>query len=160
MKNLSKIMVTALLIIILVGWVSLSEALFNNLPQGRWEGTSTFVKLGDNHNHFIDGKNGVSRQSFQGDIKPLFTHKYELSLLSMKMQADSKKTKSKQKEFHNLRWQLQEKTADYRPAFRHILTPEQLSKFPALGLARDRYYPRDRGGRGDDCTKTRPLPCY
>ena len=97
MKNLVKFMVNALLIIILVGWASLSETLFNDLPQGRCERTNTFVKLGDNHSQFIDEKHRVSRESFQNDIKPFCTHKYErkaeLSLLCMQMQADSKKTK-------------------------------------------------------------------
>lgn len=58
MKNLCKFMVTDPLIIILVSRPSLSEALFNNLRQGRFEHANTFMKLGDNHNQFIDKKIG------------------------------------------------------------------------------------------------------
>lgn len=127
MKNLCKFMVTDPLIIILVSRPSLSEALFNNLRQGRFEHANTFIKLGDNHNQFIDKKNRVSRESLQSDIKPLCINKYErkaeLSLLCMKMQANAKEIKAKRKELHNLRRQLQEKTTDYRLAFRDTLTP-------------------------------------
>jgi Spy/CpxP family protein refolding chaperone len=120
------------------------------------------VQLGDHNSQVTDEKNRILRESFQNDIKPLCTNKYErkaeLSLLCMQMQADSKQIKAKQKELHNLRWQLKEKTTDYRLAFRDILTPEQLSKFLAFGAARDHHYPRGRGGRGDDFTTPGPQP--
>jgi len=53
MKNIFMIMVSALLIIILVGWVSPSEAGLDNLQQGRCERTNRLVKLGDHHSQVI-----------------------------------------------------------------------------------------------------------
>lgn len=104
----------------------------------------------------------VLRESFQKDIIPLRTQKYErtaeLRLLWMQMNVDREKIKAKQKELHNLRWQLQEKATEYRLAFRDILTPEQLSKFLAFGGARDHHYPRGRSARGDDFTRPRHRP--
>ena len=104
----------------------------------------------------------VLRESFQNDTTPLRTQKYErkaeLRLLWMQMNLDPEKIKAKQKELHNLRWQLKEKTTDYRLAFRDILTPEQLSKFLAFGGARDHHYPRGRSARGDDSTRPRHRP--
>ena len=53
MKNISKITVSALLTIILVGWVSPSEAGLDNLQQGRCERTNRLVKLGDHYSQVI-----------------------------------------------------------------------------------------------------------
>ena len=53
MKNISKIIVIALLAIILVAWASLSEAWLNNLQQGRCERTNRLVKLGDHYSQVI-----------------------------------------------------------------------------------------------------------
>ena len=51
-------MVNALLIIILVRWASLSEALLDNQQKGRCEGTNRLVQLGDHNSHVIDEKSG------------------------------------------------------------------------------------------------------
>jgi len=53
MRNISKIMVSGLLIITLVGWVSPSEAGLDNLQQGRCERTNRLVKLGDHYSQVI-----------------------------------------------------------------------------------------------------------
>ena len=53
MRNISKIMVSALLTITLVGWVSPSEAGLENLQQGRCERTNRLVKLGDHYSQVI-----------------------------------------------------------------------------------------------------------
>ena len=53
MRNISKIMVFALLSITLVGWVSPSEAGLDNLQQGRCERTNRLVKLGDHYTQVI-----------------------------------------------------------------------------------------------------------
>ena len=53
MKNISKIMITVLLTLILVGWASLSEAWLDNLQQGRCETTNRLVKLGDHYSQVI-----------------------------------------------------------------------------------------------------------
>ena len=53
MRNISKIMVSALLTITLVGWVSPSGAGLDNLQQGRCERTNRLVKLGDHYSHVI-----------------------------------------------------------------------------------------------------------
>lgn len=77
------------------------------------------------------------RESFEKEVAPLrtqvFERKAELKLLWMQTEADSEKIKAKQKEIHDLKWQVQEKTTDFRIAFRGILTPEQLSKVLATG---------------------------
>ena len=53
MKNISKIMAFALLTMILVGWVTKSEAWLDNLQQGRCERTNRLVKLGDHYSRVI-----------------------------------------------------------------------------------------------------------
>jgi hypothetical protein len=53
MKNISKIMLSDLLTINLVGWVSPSEAGLDNLQQGRCERTNRLVKLGDHYSQVI-----------------------------------------------------------------------------------------------------------
>ena len=53
MKNISKIILTILLSLILVGWASLSEAWLGNLQQGRCESTNRLVKLGDHYSQVI-----------------------------------------------------------------------------------------------------------
>jgi hypothetical protein len=53
MKNISKVMVTSILIIILVGWASLSEAGLENLQAGRCERTNRLVKLGDHYSQVL-----------------------------------------------------------------------------------------------------------
>ena len=53
MKNISKIMLTALLTMFLVAWASLSEAGPDNLQQGRCERTNRLVKLGDHYSQVI-----------------------------------------------------------------------------------------------------------
>ena len=53
MKNISKIILTILLSLTLVGWTSLSEAWLGNLQQGRCESTNRLVKLGDHYSQVI-----------------------------------------------------------------------------------------------------------
>ena len=90
----------------------------------------------------------VLRESFQKDIIPLRTQKYErtaeLRLLWMQMNPDPDKIKAKQQQIHNLIWQLLEKSRDYQLAFRDILTPEQLAKFLELGGVRYHDHRRSR----------------
>ena len=62
----------------------------------------------------------------------LFNNWMELKLLWMQTKLDPDKIKSKQKEIHDLKWQLTVKRTEYRLAFRKILTPEQLSKYIVL----------------------------
>lgn len=62
----------------------------------------------------------------------LFNKWMELKLLWMQTKPDPDKIKSKQKEIHDLKWQLTDKRTEYRLAFRNILTPEQLSTYIVL----------------------------
>ncbi len=91
------------------------------------------------------------RESFEKETAPLrtqiFERKAEMRLLWMQMNADPEKTKAKQKEIHDLKWQMQEKVTDLRLAFRGLLTPEQLSKLLALGGERG-HHGRKKGWRG------------
>ncbi|MDM8523376.1 periplasmic heavy metal sensor [Desulfococcaceae bacterium HSG8] len=91
-------------------------------------------------------------ESFEKDIAPLRTQKFErkaeLRLLWMQTNADSEKIKAKQKEIHDLKWQIQEKTTDFRISFRGILTPEQLSKVFVIGGGWGMKSHRDKGRRG------------
>ncbi|MDM8550624.1 periplasmic heavy metal sensor [Desulfobacterales bacterium HSG2] len=92
------------------------------------------------------------RESFEKDVAPLRTQKFErkaeLKLLWMQTDADSEKIKAKQREIHDLKWQIQEKTTDFRIAFRGILTPEQLSKVLAIGGGWGMKSHRGKGRRG------------
>jgi len=92
------------------------------------------------------------RESFEKDVAPLRTQKFErkaeLRLLWMQTDADSEKIEAKQKEIHDLKWQIQEKTTDFRIAFRGILTPEQLSKALATGGGWGMKSHRGKGRRG------------
>jgi Spy/CpxP family protein refolding chaperone len=90
------------------------------------------------------------RESFQKDITPLrtriFEKKAEMRLLWMQTESDAAGIKAKEKEIHDLKWQVLEKATDFRLALRSILTPEQLSKFLALGGDWGRHHGRDRRG--------------
>ncbi len=72
-------------------------------------------------------------ESYERDIAPLrmqeFERNAELKMLWMQMNPNPEKIKAKQKEIHDLRLRVDEKTTDLRMGFRNILTPEQLLKF-------------------------------
>ncbi len=74
-------------------------------------------------------------ESFKKDMAPLRLQKNryraELKLLWMQENPDLDKIKAKQKEMHDLGWQIMGKATDHRMAFRKILTPEQLTQFLA-----------------------------
>jgi Spy/CpxP family protein refolding chaperone len=97
------------------------------------------------------------RVDHQKDVMPLRTQKFEkraeLRLLWMQMTPDVEKIKAKQKEMHDIEWQIREKSIDFRLAMRNVLTEEQLSKFLAMGGEwqgkRDKHRgPRGKGGYG------------
>jgi len=93
------------------------------------------------------------RESFQKDITPLrtriFEKKAEMRLLWMQTESDAARIKAKEKEIHDLKWQVLKKTTDFRLTFRSVLTPEQLSKFLALGGDLKHHHGRDwRGHHG------------
>ena len=84
------------------------------------------------------------RESHMKSMAPirtkLFNKKAELRLLWMQIKADPSEIVAKQKEIHNLKGQLQEKTTDYRLSFRNILTQEQLTEFIAGGYGKGHSY--------------------
>jgi Spy/CpxP family protein refolding chaperone len=93
------------------------------------------------------------REAFQKDITPLrtriFEKKAEMRLLWMQTETDAARIKAKEKEIHDLKWQALEKATDFRLTFRSVLTPEQLSKFLAMGGDWGRHHGRDwRGHHG------------
>ena len=116
-------------------------------------------RRGRNHNRYmLDSLNltveqiekvRVLRESYLKAKDPLrnqmFSKRTELKLLWMQLKPDPAKIKSKQKEVHDLRWQLQLKRTDYRLAFREILTPEQLSKH--ILFEHDRKRTKKKKGR-------------
>lgn len=77
------------------------------------------------------------RASFQEDIAPLrtqvFEKKAEVRLMWMQTKTDAEAIRAKQKQIHDLKWQVNQKTTDFRLAVRKVLTPEQLSRFLAFG---------------------------
>ncbi len=89
------------------------------------------------------------RESHRKEITPLRTqllHKRaELRLLWMQINLDHDSIRAKQKELHDLTWQIQEKATDSLLAFRRLLTPEQVSKLLAQGQGRGHGYGRGRG---------------
>jgi Spy/CpxP family protein refolding chaperone len=89
------------------------------------------------------------REAFIKETTPirneLFTKKAELQLLWMKTTPDAEKIRATQKDVHLLIGQMQEKTTDFRLAFRNLLTPEQTGQLLAQDLGRG---PGSKGGRG------------
>ena len=90
----------------------------------------------------------ILRESFLKDMTPfrsqLFEKRAEIRLLWMQIKLDPVKIKALEKEAHNLKGQLNEKSTDYRLAFRDILTPEQSSKFVALASARGSHHRKSK----------------
>ena len=80
------------------------------------------------------------RESFVKDTTPirtqLFTKKAELRVLWLQTNLDEAKIRASQKEIHNLIGQMQEKSTNFRLAFRNLLTPEQTTQFLAQGVGR------------------------
>lgn len=77
------------------------------------------------------------RETLERDITPLkaqvFERKAEVRLLWLQTEADAEQIKAKEKEIHDLKWQIKEKFTDFRLAVRGELTPEQLTKLLAIG---------------------------
>ena len=92
----------------------------------------------------------ILRESFQKSIPPLFIQIFEkraeLRLLWMQIKLDPVRIKVLEKEIYTLEGQLNEKSTNYRLAFRNILTPEQSAKFIALVGTRDHHHPPGRSG--------------
>lgn len=85
------------------------------------EQTEKVLKL---RSSYLEDKNLLRNQ--------MFNKRMELKLFWMQLNPDPNKIRAKQKEIHDLRWQLREKRTEYRLGFRNILTPEQLSKYVIL----------------------------
>ncbi|MFO7601758.1 MAG: Spy/CpxP family protein refolding chaperone [Candidatus Desulfacyla sp.] len=89
------------------------------------------------------------RESFVKEITPirtqLFTKKTEMSLLWIQTGLDADKIRATQKEIQSLMGQMQEKTTDFRLAFRNLLTPEQTSQLLSQDVGRG---PGSDWGRG------------
>ena len=86
------------------------------------------------------------REAHMKKMPPLriqvYTKRAELRLLWVQTNPDPVKIKALQKEILDLRGEMQDKSTDYRLAFRSILTPEQLTKLLAQGLRRGHDGPR------------------
>lgn len=86
------------------------------------------------------------RESVFKDVSPfrtqIFEKKAELRLMWMQNTPDPAKIRAKQKEIHDLKWEISQRVTDAKLGFRKILTPEQLSKFLAMGLG------GQHGGKG------------
>lgn len=91
------------------------------------------------------------RESMIKETIPLRTQlaerRAELKLLWMQMDADADSIKAKQKEIHDLNWQIREKSIDKKMEFRSILTPEQLSRFLSMGSGYGFGPKHGKGGR-------------
>jgi len=89
------------------------------------------------------------RESFIKETTPirtqLFTKKTEMRLLWIQTSLDADKIRATQKEIQVLMGQMQEKTTDFRLAFRNLLTPEQTSQLLAQDVGRG---PGSDWGRG------------
>lgn len=89
------------------------------------------------------------RESFVKETTPirtqLFTKKTEMRLLWIQTSLDADKIRATQKEILSLMGQMQEKTTDFRLAFRNLLTPEQTSQLLAQDVGRG---PGSDWGRG------------
>ena len=91
------------------------------------------------------------KDSLKNEMAPLRLqenrYRAELKLLWMQENPDLDKIKTKQKEMHDLGWQIMGKTTDHCMAFRKILTPEQLTQF----LAKTCDRPFGPPGKGPGC---------
>ncbi len=100
------------------------------------------------------------RESFVKETTPirtqLFTKKAELRLLWIQTSLDTAKIRATQKEIQSLMGQMQEKTTDFRLAFRNLLTPEQTSQLLAQGVGRG---PGANWGRGPGDPGAGPAGC-
>ena len=85
------------------------------------EQTEKVLKL---RSSYLEDKNSLRNQ--------MVNKRMEVKLLWMRLKPDPNTIRAKEKEIHDLRWQLREKRTEYRLAFRNILTPEQLSKYVIL----------------------------
>ena len=87
------------------------------------------LKLNSEQAEKIRGLN----ETFQKEAERLraeeFKIKTELKLLWMQPHPDSQQIMAKEKAIHDLKWQMKEKSVEYRLLFRNILTPEQLSEY-------------------------------
>jgi Spy/CpxP family protein refolding chaperone len=87
------------------------------------------LKLNSEQAEKIRGLN----ETFQKEVEQLraeeFKIKTELKLLWMQPHPDSQQIMAKEKAIHDLKWQMKEKSVDYRLLFRNILTPEQLTEY-------------------------------
>jgi len=95
----------------------------------------------------------VLRESFMKDIGPIrsqmFNKRAELRLLWIQAKPDTQKIKETQMAARDLIGKVQEKTTDFRLAFRNILTPEQVSRLLSQGLLRgEGKWSGKGGGRG------------
>jgi Spy/CpxP family protein refolding chaperone len=99
----------------------------------------------------------VLRESFLKETTPirnqLFAKKAELRLVWMQTDLDVAKIRSVQKDIHGLIGQMQEKTTDFRLAFRNLLTPEQTTQLLAQGVCKG---PGSKWGRGPGGPDDRP----
>lgn len=86
------------------------------------------------------------RASFLRDIEPLLSQLHEkkagIRLLWKQIKLDPVKIKELEKQAHDLKGQLREKSLNYRLAFRETLTPEQSSKLIALIDSKTSNQPR------------------
>ncbi len=101
------------------------------------------------------------RMAYEQEVAPLkiqmYERKAELRLLWMQIKADPKQITAKSRQIHDLKWQIEEKKIDFKLRFRHILTPEQLSKYLANmpdgkhkgGMGRGGHHRQGPGPEGD-----------
>jgi len=153
MKKIS-LMAACLLVLASATWVMAGPR-----GMGGWSGGDTWcpaasqmanLNLSTEQSEKIRGL----RESFLKEITPirtqLLTKKAELKLLWIQTGLDADKIRSAQKEIHGLIGQMQEKTTDFRLAFRNILTPEQTTQFLAQGVGRNMGFNKWGRGGGPD----------
>ena len=86
-------------------------------------------------------------ETFQKEVDRLraeeFKFKTELKLLWMQPHPDPQQIMAKEKAIHDLKWQMKEKSVDYRLSFRNILTPEQLTEYLKEGADHHHKHHKD-----------------
>lgn len=86
-------------------------------------------------------------EAFQKEIDRLraeeFKIKTELKLLWMQPHPTLQQIMAKEKAIHDLKWQMKEKSVNYRLSFRSILTPEQLAEYLKEGAGYRHRHPKD-----------------
>ena len=89
----------------------------------------SYLKLTARQKEEIYGLNRIFQKEIERLRSEEFKLRTELKLLWMQSHPDPRKIMAKERSVHDLKWQMKEKSVDYRLRFRSLLTAEQLAEY-------------------------------